>query len=131
MLYRNCGGEIIFVYGGITTERKALVEKTIGSFRKLEKNVIQINAREMKDKDIFRLWYKLFIREGVKKERVAYEELDNFFSMYDRTRLGNSLIGMAHSDWGGADKSDWLDELENPHVLFIDGIESLDNYQWE
>ena len=130
-LYRNCGGEIIFVYGGIATERTALVEKTIESLRKLEKNVIRINAREMKDKDIYRHWYKLFIGESVKNEGVAFNELENFFSMYERKRLRNFEIGMAHSDWGGEDKRDWFEELENPHVLFIDGIESLDNYQWE
>ena len=130
MLYRNCGGRIIFIYGGIATERTALVEKTIESFRKYEKNVVRINAREMKDELIYRLWYKLFIGFWV-DENIAYEEMDNFFETYDRTRLGSSLIGSTHSDWGGEDKADWLDELENPHVLFIDGIESLDNYVWE
>ena len=93
MLYRNCGGRTIFVYGGIATERKALVEKTIQSFRKLEFNVARIDAREIKPRHIFRIWYKDFIKEGCEWEGLAYEELANFFETYDRTRLGSSKIG--------------------------------------
>ena len=102
MLYRNSGSEIIYIYGGIATERTALVEKTIESFRKFEFNVARINAREIKPKHIFTLWYKDFIKKEC-KEGLAYEELDNFFSAYDRVRLGGTKIKSTHDDWGQAD----------------------------
>ena len=112
------------MHGGSAAERTAFVKEAFLPLEGFPHNALHLDAMQIEVNRPFAVLHKaMFGGARLIEEEVAFQDLETFFSGYHHERLWHTEIIRRTSDWGGADRVDYLNDLDLPWYIWLDGVD--------